>query len=579
VIRQSCGCLDQTIVQAMLPQADLSAQTFFVAVEQRLDSILTAMQQALPVESPPELMELVEHFLTAFLTAMRHDSDSDFIQAFNDILRQCVSNESDALTWQQVISTLYQHTFPCFSEQDTSLLRRADNLWQLARLILGLTMQQIQKTHELDTQQQADQFRELGQAMITTFHIEELMNLLVDGLTMLQIPACYVALYDEPSAYEYPQPVPQWSRLIFAYNTIDPTLPHGRMELPKRGMRFDSQRLLPDDVGMAATQHAFVVEPLYFREQQIGLMLCQIGPRNSEVYDLLRGQISNALKGALLIQNEKKYSYELASAYEEIRILNESLKEENMRMSAELNVVRRLQEMILPLPEELQHIEKLDIVGYMQPADEVGGDYYDVLLKHGVLHIGIGDVTGHGLESGVLMLMTQTAIRTLIEHGETDPKAFLTTLNRTIYKNARRMRADRTLTFALINYQNGCLEIVGQHEEMLVARKNGTVERLNTLDLGFPIGLERDIDRWVAAATVSLEPGDGIVLYTDGVTEAENLDNEQYGLERLCDVVRQHWEQSVEEVKEAILKDVMGHIGKQRVYDDITLVVLKQQDM
>jgi sigma-B regulation protein RsbU (phosphoserine phosphatase) len=84
----------------------------------------------------------------------------------------------------------------------------------------------------------------------------------------------------------------------------------------------------------------------------------------------------------------------------------------------------------------------------MKPADEVGGDYYDVLKEDGVIHIGIGDVTGHGLESGVLMLMTQTVIRTLIEHGETDPVAFVNTLNRTIYKNVHRMRTDKTLTFA-----------------------------------------------------------------------------------------------------------------------------------
>ncbi len=97
----------------------------------------------------------------------------------------------------------------------------------------------------------------------------------------------------------------------------------------------------------------------------------------------------------------------------------------------------------------------------MQPADEVGGDYYDVLQKHGVLHIGIGDVTGHGLESGILMLMTQTAIRTLVEHGEPDPKTFLTTLNRVILKNAQRMQVDKTLTFALVTYQGGSLKIVG----------------------------------------------------------------------------------------------------------------------
>jgi serine phosphatase RsbU (regulator of sigma subunit) len=326
-----------------------------------------------------------------------------------------------------------------------------------------------------------------------------------------------------------------------------------------------------------------VVEPLYFRTQQIGFMVCEVGPRSSEIYNVLRGQLSSSLQGALLVQKEKEYSFELAAAYEEIQSLNESLKEENVRMGAELNVARRLQEMILPKPEELQHIDNLDIVGHMQPADEVGGDYYDVLKRPDMLYVGIGDVTGHGLESGVLMMMTQTAIRTLIEHGETDPEAFLTTLNRIIYKNTKRMGVDKTLTFALIEYQQGQLKIVGQHEELLVVRHNSgqefaIVERVNTLDLGFFIGLEKDIEQWVDSIRISLEPGDGVVLYTDGVTEAENVDCEQYGITRLCDVVSRNWAQSAERVKEAILEDVMRHIGKQKVYDDITLVVLKQQN-
>ncbi|MCP4109582.1 MAG: PAS domain S-box protein, partial [Desulfobacteraceae bacterium] len=104
---------------------------------------------------------------------------------------------------------------------------------------------------------------------------------------------------------------------------------------------------------------------------------------------------------------------------------NEELKTENLRMSTELDVTRRLQQMILPTPDELQQIEGLDIVGYMKPAAEVGGDYYDVLRHNGSVKIGIGDVTGHGLESGVLMLMTQTAVRTLLTSGEKDPARFL----------------------------------------------------------------------------------------------------------------------------------------------------------
>ncbi|MBN2004024.1 MAG: SpoIIE family protein phosphatase [Anaerolineae bacterium] len=272
----------------------------------------------------------------------------------------------------------------------------------------------------------------------------------------------------------------------------------------------------------------------------------------------------------------KQAQLEVAKAYEEIKSLNVRLREENLRMSAELDISRRIQQMVLPTPAELVQIDGLNITGYMRPAEEVGGDYYDILQKNNTLHIGIGDVTGHGLESGVLMLMTQTAIRTLIEHGETDPKSFLTTLNRVILKNTQRMNVDKTLTFSLVKYQEGELKIVGQHEELLVVRQGGCVERVDTFRLGFPLGLEADIASFLAEATVSLNDGESLVLYTDGITEAENVDQQIYGLDRLCAVLSGQWDRSAEEIKQAVVDDVLKFIGSQRVYDDITLVVLKR---
>ncbi|HEY9794782.1 MAG TPA: PP2C family protein-serine/threonine phosphatase, partial [Leptolyngbyaceae cyanobacterium] len=76
---------------------------------------------------------------------------------------------------------------------------------------------------------------------------------------------------------------------------------------------------------------------------------------------------------------------------------------------------------------------------------------------------------------------------------------------------------------------------------------------------------------------VQLHPGDVVVLYTDGITEAEDINREQYGLERLCEVVSRHWERSAQAIKEAVIEDVRSHIGEQKVFDDITLVVLKQK--
>ncbi|MCU0534806.1 MAG: SpoIIE family protein phosphatase [Hydrococcus sp. Prado102] len=292
---------------------------------------------------------------------------------------------------------------------------------------------------------------------------------------------------------------------------------------------------------------------------------------------LLRARIEACLEKKRLRDREVEYLAQLALANQEISILNERLQAENLRLSTELEITRRLQQMMLPKDNELSQIEGLEIAGYMEPADEVGGDYYDVLQTNGRVKIGIGDVTGHGLESGVLMIMVQTAVRTLMENNETDPKKFLEALNRTIYNNVQRMSSNKNLTLSLVDYHNGKLDLSGQHEELIVVRANGELERIDTIDLGFPIGLEESIVDFVAQTQIHLKSGDVVVLYTDGVTEAENSLRGHYGIDRLCEVIKQNCQKSAIEIRHKIIEDVRQHIGHTKVYDDITLVVLKQK--
>jgi len=271
-------------------------------------------------------------------------------------------------------------------------------------------------------------------------------------------------------------------------------------------------------------------------------------------------------------------TYELEQANEEIRALNEYLQADNIRMTAELDVTRQFQQMILPKREELEAIKELDIASFMEPAEEVGGDYYDVLRYGDSIKIAIGDVTGHGLASGMLMLMVQTAIRTLYVNKICSPDTCLVSLNRVIYDNLQRMRSDKNLTLCIIDYYGeGNLVLSGQHEEVLLVRSDGQVECINTIKLGFMIGLLPDIENMVDHQHFHLAPGEGIVLYTDGITEAMNQQKKQYGLERLVEVVSKNWVgTSAQTVQQAVIDDVKAY-SKQSLYqDDLTLVVLKR---
>ncbi|RKZ74214.1 MAG: serine/threonine protein kinase, partial [Candidatus Parabeggiatoa sp. nov. 1] len=318
-------------------------------------------------------------------------------------------------------------------------------------------------------------------------------------------------------------------------------------------------------------------------------------PDRLEVLKVLSSQLAISIENALLYRTlEQKVeertaqlagrteqlaqaNQEITAANQQITALNEQLESENIRMSAELDISRHLQQMLLPKDEELEAINGLDIAGFMEPADEVGGDYYDVLYQDGRVLIGIGDVTGHGLESGALAIMVQSSIRTLLaSYQELDSVKFLSALNQMIYHNVIRMNAEKSLTLALLSYQDGQLLLTGQHEEMIVVRK-GEVELIDTIDLGFQIGLEPDISDFVAQTKVSLNPGDVVVLYTDGITEAINTEKEEYRIERLCEVVKHNWQQTAQEIREAVIDNVRQFIGQQKIYDDITLLVIKQK--
>lgn len=261
-----------------------------------------------------------------------------------------------------------------------------------------------------------------------------------------------------------------------------------------------------------------------------------------------------------------------------------SSRAENMRMGAELDVSRQIQQVILPATEELDAIDDLDIAAFMEAADEIGGDYYEVLKHDNGAIFAIGDVTGHGLESGIVMLMIQSVIRALSNVTDYSLVTMLKTANKTIHNNITRMNSEKNLTLLLLDYNRlvegepaGKITYSGQHESLIIIRNNGDLEELDTDELGFPIGLVEEADDFFKQQSIKLFKGDTVVLYTDGITEAANEDHELYGIDRLCKVVKSSYLKDSEDIKNTIINDVKNHIGKQKIFDDLTLLVMKQK--
>ncbi len=275
---------------------------------------------------------------------------------------------------------------------------------------------------------------------------------------------------------------------------------------------------------------------------------------------------------------ERQDNARLAQFSEKIQEENQLLENENIRMAAELDLTRRIQEMLLPNEWELEQFLELDIAAFMEPADEVGGDYYDVFKAGNTIIAAIGDVTGHGLESGVVMIMIQTIVRTLVALKCTKIEEFLEVLNLVIYENLNRMNCDKNATFLIVQYENhNQITIAGQHEEVIIVRSNGVVEQIDTIDLGFPLALVDSIIEFVGETQLQLSPGDVVVLYTDGVTEAWNQHKQPYGVDRMVALIQKNYEKTAKEIKNAVIADLRNYIGGRKIDDDITLVVIKQK--
>ncbi|MFZ1496390.1 MAG: PP2C family protein-serine/threonine phosphatase, partial [Saprospiraceae bacterium] len=252
---------------------------------------------------------------------------------------------------------------------------------------------------------------------------------------------------------------------------------------------------------------------------------------------------------------------------------------ENNRMSAELDVARRIQKMVLPQNSEWEGYKNLSFAARMLPATEIGGDYYDILIQpDGSVYFAIGDVTDHGLQSGVVMLMAQTAFRSVIEDKDIDLSEVIIRMNSILYSNIHdRMKDFRNLTLSLLHYKDGTLSICGQHESIIIIRKGKSEpEIIETLDLGMYVGLMPNIQEYTAILKTYLEIGDKVILYTDGIVEAENNKKELYGMDNFLQSVKSNYFEHPKELLSCILHDLEGFTENKSLLDDVSVLIFQR---
>ena len=189
--------------------------------DEALESVLAARQTEILSEMKRDIADSArnmangwaEHLLKKFTTELNGESPSDFLQALDEVLLQEITADGDVARWQEAVSALRRQTLPYLNREE---LLRAINLWEQACVTISEAAQRQKAYQGLQADEQAQKLREVGSALITAFDLEELMNGLAEKLPGLGIPSCYLALYENPQPYEYPQPAPEWSRLMLA---------------------------------------------------------------------------------------------------------------------------------------------------------------------------------------------------------------------------------------------------------------------------------------------------------------------------------------------------------------------------
>lgn len=289
-------------------------------------------------------------------------------------------------------------------------------------------------------------------------------------------------------------------------------------------------------------------------------------------------QLSVAQNFAVLVSQQKIQLEEtranLLKQATEIRLLNERLKTENMRMEAEMELAQRIQTSLLPPP--LIHPE-LAVAARMLPADEVGGDYYDFQpLPNGMLWVCIGDVSGHGVTPGLIMMMAQTICATLISHHVEKPSTLVALTNEILYHNVQeRLQADHFMTFSALRYLGqGRFIYAGAHLDSIIHRAaTGQCEWVPTA--GLWLNVVNDIHKESVDQELTLNIGDTLILYTDGLTEAFNAQRQLLDMSGLAAIVQKHAALAPEALCAAVFQDVLAWSNNVRA-DDMTLVVMRR---
>ncbi len=534
LIRQSCGC-GYRVQRAASSRA--SARPSFSPLRELnenrvcIQALLRDMVN-IPVNAFDGWAERLLHALEEELSG----AEGRFISELGTILDRAMDNGEAIEQFHGVIGVLRTYFRRAVVEgPHTAAL---DDLWHAAILVVGTAMNRSYVRRKLVADEAQDVLRVYLDRLSTALDYATLTQVLREMLPVAEIASAAMSLYEDDTRATM--------RRLFVV---------GAAEEAANGS-FASNRLAPP--GFFATDHRWthIVLPLTFETEHLGVAVFEAGA-DELVYRQLRGQIGASLKGAALHQAIVQQTT-LRERAEREQLLKETI------------IAQHIQTAILP---SKLAVDGLDLAAVMLPAADVGGDYYDVLPTANGCWIGIGDVSGHGLLAGMLMLMLQSMITGMVElDPAATPAKIVRALNAALFKSIHdRLERDNYATLTLFRYErSGRLTFAGRHEDFPICRAStGRCERVPTGSVWTAV--VPDVVELTRDGDAQLEDQDLLVLYTDGVIEAMNAHHEQYGFDRFIQVIEESRSRPVGEICAAVVAARASWASSQT--DDVSIVI------
>jgi PAS domain S-box-containing protein len=304
VIRQSCGCHSETVLGSEVDSFVIvhKNKKFTIPKKKIIKSILEA-SMAKDMES-----KYFERIFDSFNNDLM-ENNYEFITSIEAAI-QVLPVSSPFSFWHNFVSNFRRYYLQYISDHE--LERRAENLWQQARIVISDILNRYQLYDmEKSLTSETRSIRQLGEQMVTSIEIPDMMSTLVSTLPGLGIDSCYISLYDDNKL------PPEWSRLIFGFKE--------NLEIPlpdENGVRFRTKKMLPEGFLPRHRRYSMALLPLYIKEEQIGLVFFEASLRSALIYESLQSQLSSALRSAKLLKQINTLSHAVKYSASSIFITN-----------------------------------------------------------------------------------------------------------------------------------------------------------------------------------------------------------------------------------------------------------------